>query len=90
MSEDGGNGWRSFGAVHLAKEKESISISFDPSTGRVPATRGGIGSQDTCANERNPAQARILNPAPTPRKRKEQKENFWLCGYVQWLPVDTV
>lgn len=81
--EDGGDDGGPFGGVHQAEEKDSVSISFDPSTGRVPATHGGIGSQDTSANERNPAQARILNPAPIPRKkRKEKLLALWLCTVI--------
>lgn len=52
--EKSGDGGGSFGAVdvHQAEGKDNVSISFDPSTGRVSATRGGIRSQDTSANER--------------------------------------
>lgn len=84
--EKSGDGGDSFGAVgvHQAEGEDSVSISFDPSTGRVPATCGGIRSQDTSANERrrNPAQARIFKPRPPPREKKNKKKNFWLCGYV--------
>lgn len=84
MLEDGGDDGGSFGGVHQAEEKDSVSISFDPSTGRVPATRGGIRSQDTSANERNPAQARIFKPRPQPREKnkKEKLLALWLCTVI--------
>ncbi len=56
------------------QRKDSVSISFDPSTGRVPATHSGIRSQDTSANEQNPAQARIFKPHPTPREKNKTKQ----------------
>lgn len=52
-----------------------------------PVTRGGTGSQNMTTNWWNPAQAQFLTLLPNPRKKQN---NFWPCGYVQWLPVETV
>lgn len=53
-----------------------------PPTGRVPATRGGIRSQDTSANKRNPAQARIFKPQPHPEKPPQKQTKRKTFGFV--------
>lgn len=44
--------------------------------GPVLATRTGISSQDTSANERNPAQAQIFEPRTHPTKNNKKTFGF--------------